>query len=946
MVSTYSSLLRLELMATGDQSGTWGVTTNTNLGTLIEQAIAGRAAVSMPADANYTLTTANGATDEARQMILNVASGVSLTATRDVIVPTASKLYVTKNATTGAQSIRVKTAAGTGITIPNGKVAFLAGDATNVIQALDWVNNLDVGSVTLGSDTGRFNATGVRFRATSATAGGIALMPNGAGTSALRAYNVDDTTGQNVGWVDIYMSSLTNLNFNPGNAGTGTIPTTATFAMNVAVNGNTTIGDAFADTLTLNAGTWTIGASGFSATRSNQTQAAGLTSVTNWTVNFTGDPGGTSDVRAFTQSVGIVGTNNIAASYMRRSASSNAMTSGTLTSQIGESLTISNTDAGAITNGTAFSAGAIISGTGSYSLVTLYQCAAPSFASTGVITTLNGFLAGDLGNATKVTTAKGFVSGDMTAAATLTVAFESQMSSGTGKWGFRATGTANHAFNGNMRVGSTAAPVATLDVTGTVTASSTVTGTSFTTTTGLVDFGSSQLRMDSTDVLALRDGVNAQTYRIYGTFTDASNFERLRIGWDSGNSVFTIATESLGTGSARGLSVALGGSSRWQWTTAGHYLTFADNTYDIGASGANRPRDLNLGRNALVAGQLAVGGSADSRAQVTLTGSFTGSSDAWGLVQASTLLPALNGNAYGWANNVTLTMFGSGTHPDFVGARFAPPTINGVATTITNASTVKITGDPTTGTNKRGLWNVGTTFLDGATTLGAALTYGGVTLTNAVTGTGKMVLDTSPTIALASASTGTTQTAGDNSTKLATTAYVDRGSSGASWVLIDTQTASNSATVDFTSKMDSTYDVYVVLWVGVTSTVDGQSVVLKARDAGGVISSGYAYFGVGGIATSSTVNGTNGTAQTSIFLIGITSGSGNCSGSARFEKPSATNHQFIQIEVAGEGTSGNMTMNRTVGKNTSGTAITGCQFSMTSGNINTGSFYLYGIRKS
>jgi hypothetical protein len=85
-------------------------------------------------DANKTLTTANEAADEARQMFI-VLSGGSLTATRDVICPAVSKLYFVQNNTTGGQSIRFKTVAGTGITIPNGARAILYCDGTNVTTA-------------------------------------------------------------------------------------------------------------------------------------------------------------------------------------------------------------------------------------------------------------------------------------------------------------------------------------------------------------------------------------------------------------------------------------------------------------------------------------------------------------------------------------------------------------------------------------------------------------------------------------------------------------------------------------------------------------------------------------------------------------------------------------------------------------------------------------------
>lgn len=151
MPSTYSTRLRFELIATGEKSGTWGDTTNTNLGTLIEEAIAGVAAVVMASDANYTLTANNGSTDEARRAVLSVTSSASLTATRDVIVPTQTKLYAVYNNTTGGQSIRVIGASGTGITIPSGKKRLVYHDGTNVV---DMMNDLPSGATVNGSAFG------------------------------------------------------------------------------------------------------------------------------------------------------------------------------------------------------------------------------------------------------------------------------------------------------------------------------------------------------------------------------------------------------------------------------------------------------------------------------------------------------------------------------------------------------------------------------------------------------------------------------------------------------------------------------------------------------------------------------------------------------------------------------------------------------------------------
>jgi hypothetical protein len=109
MASSYSDL-KIQLMATGENSGTWGTVTNANLGTALEEAIVGRATANFTSDANLTLTlTDTNATQIARNFVLNVTSGVSLTVTRDLIVPAIEKPYLIQNNTTGGQSIRVIT---------------------------------------------------------------------------------------------------------------------------------------------------------------------------------------------------------------------------------------------------------------------------------------------------------------------------------------------------------------------------------------------------------------------------------------------------------------------------------------------------------------------------------------------------------------------------------------------------------------------------------------------------------------------------------------------------------------------------------------------------------------------------------------------------------------------------------------------------------------------
>lgn len=106
---------------------------------------------------------------------------------------------------------------------------------------------------------------------------------------------------------------------------------------------------------------------------------------------------------------------------------------------------------------------------------------------------------------------------------------------------------------------------------------------------------------DAANTLAQRNGTAAQVLRIYNTFTDASNYERGKLEW-AGN-IFTIGTEKLGSGSARSVQVigdsvifsSGAGSNRWIIDSSGNFITAADNTVDIGASGATRPRSIYVG---------------------------------------------------------------------------------------------------------------------------------------------------------------------------------------------------------------------------------------------------------------------------------------------------------------------------------------------------------------
>mgnify|MGYP000541180137 CR=1 FL=1 len=134
MASTPSTSLRLELMATGDQSGTWGDTTNTNLGTLLEQAITGVLSVAQGDVANLTLTNTDYVSNQARNAVINLTG--AMTANRNMVVPTANKVYLVKNSTTGGFVVTVKTSAGTGVEVAPNTARWVYCDGTNVVDGL------------------------------------------------------------------------------------------------------------------------------------------------------------------------------------------------------------------------------------------------------------------------------------------------------------------------------------------------------------------------------------------------------------------------------------------------------------------------------------------------------------------------------------------------------------------------------------------------------------------------------------------------------------------------------------------------------------------------------------------------------------------------------------------------------------------------------------------
>jgi len=182
MASSYTSELRIEKIATGEQSGSWGSTTNTQYD-ILESAISGTVTVAFASNGNDTLTTANGSDDEARHMFLHLSGGATLDATRNMVVPTKSKLYIVHNATTGSQGVQIIGASGNGTIVPNGQTMALRHDGTNVVPAFNHVA-ITGGTITGITDlTVADGGTGV----STLTDGGVLL---GSGTGAITAMAV------------------------------------------------------------------------------------------------------------------------------------------------------------------------------------------------------------------------------------------------------------------------------------------------------------------------------------------------------------------------------------------------------------------------------------------------------------------------------------------------------------------------------------------------------------------------------------------------------------------------------------------------------------------------------------------------------------------------------------------------------------------------------------
>jgi hypothetical protein len=219
MASTWSAL-KIELLETGQNSGTWGTLTNVNLGdAVLGEAITGSATVDFPTDADVTITLTDSATSQsARNLRLNITeSSTGVGSVRSLILGSGcqiEKFYLINNTGTGAKT--VKNTTGTGISVPAGKATLVYNNGTNVVDAASYFTSLTLGSalpvasggtgLTAGTSGGvlAFTATGT-LASSAALAASALVIGGGAGAAPSTT-----TTGTGV---------VTALGVNVGSAG-------------------------------------------------------------------------------------------------------------------------------------------------------------------------------------------------------------------------------------------------------------------------------------------------------------------------------------------------------------------------------------------------------------------------------------------------------------------------------------------------------------------------------------------------------------------------------------------------------------------------------------------------------------------------------------------------------------------------------------------------------
>ena len=457
MASTYSPNLRIELIGNGEQSNTWGTTTNTNLGTLIEQAISGLVSVDVTAG-NVTLTSLNGASDQSRQMII-VATGTP-GVTRTITAPAVNKVYIVYNNSNAALSFIAS--GGTGVSLSVGAKKLIYCDGTNFVEAINSV------AITSGS------IDGVAIGATTASTGKF--------TNLEYTGTLTGSTGViNIGSNQIYKDAS-------GNIGIGVASLTGiSLLLQKSLTGSTDAAQFYNSPTILSGVTST--ASLFVTSPSTQAAAFALGSLTHYNTSFNTKGAGSSITNQYgfsAESSLTTATNNYAFTGNLASATGryNLYMAGTADNYIAGSLGIGattiaginvlvqksltgSTDAAQIYNNPTILSG-VTSTTSLF--VTAPSTQAASFA-LGALTHYNTSF-NTKGAGSSITNQYGFSAASSLTTATNNYAFTGNLASATGRYNLYMGGTADNYIAGNLGVGVVPSGTYKLEVAGAISGTS------------------------------------------------------------------------------------------------------------------------------------------------------------------------------------------------------------------------------------------------------------------------------------------------------------------------------------------------------------------------------------------------------------------------------------------------------------------------------------------
>jgi hypothetical protein len=281
MASTYSAL-KIQLMATGENSGTWGNVTNVNLGTALEEAIVGSADVTFSSGTVTLTLTDSNSSQTARNLRLNL-TGTSGGA-QNLIVPAIEKVYIVNNGC--ADAITVKNSTGTGIAVPAGKTMWVYNNGTNVVDAVTHLTSLTLGTPLANSQT----------TASSSNGASTIVARDSNGSFSANAGSFTTVTGAGSGLTAI----------NASNISSGTIPNARTTASSVNSASTLVLRDANGDfnagviiATTMNATTFNGSGSGISALNTGASYQVGSFGVGTAASGTGGEIRATNNITAY-----------------------------------------------------------------------------------------------------------------------------------------------------------------------------------------------------------------------------------------------------------------------------------------------------------------------------------------------------------------------------------------------------------------------------------------------------------------------------------------------------------------------------------------------------------------------------------------------------------------------------------------------------------------------